>query len=236
MPPCRPPNRRSLRTRALLSELDLPAAAASLAGLADALPALGAHLHLPAAAAASAASAAPAQASSDLALGLGLGAGGGQEQLRHLLALADAAAVQFGDLADAAAAAAADAAADPDKTDNGWLQPLVSGLEAVLAFIEVRGVQAVVRCSWVGVGGREHRRRPGGGERGGLLCQPPRRPAPAHPPGRPLTCRLTARFTHTGRAQAPERALFIRLVHRRHDRLHQGGHLPPDQNPGAPCC
>jgi hypothetical protein len=57
-----------------------------------------------------------------------------------LLTLADAAAQRVADLADAAAATAGDAAAaaaDGAKKDNGWLQPLVSGLEAVLDFIEV---------------------------------------------------------------------------------------------------
>lgn len=116
--------RRQLRAAALLgAELDLPAAAAGLAGLQEAL---SLHLH-------SAAAAAPVAPHAHAHLA--------EEQLAQLLTLADAAAQRFADLADAAAAAAADGAAAAGdaaaKKDNGWLQPLVTALETVLTFIEV---------------------------------------------------------------------------------------------------
>lgn len=119
----RRPSRRQLRAAALLgAELDLPAAAAGLAGLQEAL---SLHLH-------SAAAAAPVAPHAHAHLA--------EEQLAQLLTLADAAAQRFADLADAAAAAAADGAAAAGdaaaKKDNGWLQPLVTALETVLTFIE----------------------------------------------------------------------------------------------------
>lgn len=127
--------RRQLRAAALLGpELDLPAAAAGLAGLQEALT-----LHLHSASAASAAAPAASHAHTVLA----------DEQLAQLLTLADAAAQRFADLADAAVAAAADGAAAAGdaaaKKDNGWLQPLVTALETVLTFIEVG-------AGWVAMG------------------------------------------------------------------------------------
>lgn len=129
------PRRRSLQARALLTELDLPSAAAGLASLADALPMHLPHLH--------------AAGTAQQALA------GHQEQLGHLLTLADAAAQRIADLAEAAAAAADTV----EKKDNGWLQPLVTGLETVLQFIEVRmwghvWVEGQVGCVAVGVGVR----------------------------------------------------------------------------------
>ncbi|EFN53413.1 hypothetical protein CHLNCDRAFT_136603 [Chlorella variabilis] len=114
--------RLQLRSQALLMELDLPAA---VAGLQDVLP----PLH--AASASAAASATHLHASGAAAALHG-------DQLQQLLTLGDAAAQRIADLADAAAAAAGDAgaAAGAAKKDNGWLQPLVTGLETVLTFIE----------------------------------------------------------------------------------------------------
>jgi hypothetical protein len=110
--------RDQIRTQALLGELDLPAAVASLQA---ALP------HLPGA----------AGAAHVLPAGLHtphLDSGA----LQQLLTLADAAAQRIADLADGAVAAAGDAGEAAAKRDNGWLQPLVTGLETVLTFIEVR--------------------------------------------------------------------------------------------------
>ena len=115
-----------MRAQALLGELDLPS---TLASLQDA----ALHLH-----------AASAAAPSPLAH-VAAAAGQHPEQLQHLLTLADAAVQRIADLAEVAAAdagqaaggAAAEAGAAAPK-DNGWLQPLVTGLETVLAFIEVR--------------------------------------------------------------------------------------------------
>lgn len=118
-------------------ELDLPAA---VAGLQDVLP----PLH--AASASAAASATHLHASGAAAALHG-------DQLQQLLTLGDAAAQRIADLADAAAAAAGDAgaAAGAAKKDNGWLQPLVTGLETVLTFIEVGG--GCGGCSGGGAGG-----------------------------------------------------------------------------------
>lgn len=137
---CVPQCRRQLRAAALLGpELDLPAAAAGLAGLQEALT-----LHLHSASAGGAIVPAAAQVHPPLA----------DEHLAQLLALADAAAQRFADVADAAAAAAADgvaAAGDAAaKKDNGWLQPLVTALETVLTFIEVgAALLAEVDAVWL---------------------------------------------------------------------------------------
>jgi hypothetical protein len=109
-----------MRVQALLGELDLPSTLASLQDVA---------LHLHAASAAAPSPLAHAAAA----------AGQHQEQLQHLVTLADAAVQRIADLAEAAAADAGQAAGDAAAPkDNGWLQPLVTGLETVLAFIEVR--------------------------------------------------------------------------------------------------
>lgn len=126
-------SRTHVRTQALLGELDLPATMASLQAALPHLP------HLPAAAAHALPAGLPAPYLDD-----GI--------LQQLLTLADVAAQRIADLADGAVAAAGDtgAASEAAKRDNGWLQPLVTGLETVLNFIEVRfeGKQAsMAACS-----------------------------------------------------------------------------------------
>ena len=175
----------------MLAELDLPAA---LTSLQDALQ------HAPAAAAAAAlalgsggaeGAVAAAASSSSISSASAWSSLMEQQELQHLMALADVAAQRIADLAEAAAlaadpAGAASAASGKAPADNGWLQPLVTGLETVLQYIQVwmppagrsrcRGDTAVWRLSRLIAPSRPHLIQTTAPTRAAPVLPPPPRP------------------------------------------------------------